>query len=556
MNSRCRAIWKFVILLVTVALLVGACGPTPTVPTAAPAEQATEIPKPTETPEPKVLVIAEKNQYSDTFDISRMAYTMPVHGMIYDTLLTLDTNYEIQPGGLAKGWDVSEDGKVVTFYLKEGVTFHDGSKFDAEVLKWYIELMAGDECPVSYEYKPITEVEIIDDYTVALHFDEPFPALFYYLSNAFSSIMSKEAYESLGPDEYATHPSGTGPFILESWVQNESLTLIKNPDYNWAPEWTGHKGPANVDKIIYRIIPEDATRLIELEAGNVDMIFEAPLRELARYEEDPNYQVLESPYAQIWFIGMNLNAPIVADLRTRQAIGHAIDRDLIAETIFQGHGEATGLYLAKQLEANEGVEVPLYDLTAAADLLAEAGWVMGDDGVLVAESVDSVDAGTRFEVDYWTYQEDEALRLAEVTQNMLLDVGIKLNIVPMEKATYDENLEAGGHSIILRRYVWDGLDILPWWFAGANRPYPNFIGTNDPEIDQLWADAEKAASWEERTDLYREGYELLIDRWYPWAPIFQPNNITLMRSRVKNYPLIPLRSGDQAEPWVMVDLEK
>jgi peptide/nickel transport system substrate-binding protein len=318
----------------------------------------------------------------------------------------------------------------------------------------------------------------------------------------------------------------------------------------------GHEGPANLDKIIFRIIPEDATRLVELEAGDVQMVPAAPWREIPTYQDDPDYQVIDVPDATIWFVGMNVEAPIVADLRTRQAIGHAIDRDLIQETLYQGMGRATGTYLAGELPADQGVSAPLYDPAAAADLLAEAGWVMGDDGVLVAESVEGVDAGTRFEVDYMTYNDDEARRLVEVTQKMLSDVGIKANIVPLDKPTYDSNLEAGGHSLILRRYTWDGLDILPWFHDSGYIPYPNYLGVADPELDQIWLDSEAVATWEDRSDSFRVGHQLLIDRWYPWAPIYQSPQLIFARSTVKDLLPIPLRAGLTSESFIVLDLEE
>jgi peptide/nickel transport system substrate-binding protein len=311
-----------------------------------------------------------------------------------------------------------------------------------------------------------------------------------------------------------------------------------------------------VDKITFRIVPEDATRLVELEAGDTHMVVEAPWRELSSYIANPDYQIMQAPDATIWFIGMNVNSPIVGDLRTRQAIGHAIDRDLIQQTLYQGLGRATGTYLAGELPADQGVTAPLYDLAAAADLFAEAGWVMGDDGVLVAETVEGVDAGTVFEVEYWTYNDDEAGRLAEVTQSMLGDVGIKANIVPMDKPTYDSQLEAGGHSIILRRYTWDGLDILPWFHDAYYLPYPNYLGVNDAEIDQIWADSEKVPTWEERSDSFRVGHQLLIDRWYPWAPIYQRPLLVFARSTVEDVQLIPLRAGMTTESFVMIDLDE
>jgi peptide/nickel transport system substrate-binding protein len=509
--------------------------------------------------EPKTLVIAYPVQYSETFDIKAMVYAMEPTVMIYDTLVSVDYEYNYHPGGLAERWEVSEDGTVVTFYLKQGVTFHDGSPWNAEAFKWWLELMVEEDACCAYMYNAITEIEIIDDHTIALHTDGPFPALFYYLSGAWGLIMSKEAYESLGPDEYASNPSGTGPFMLEEWVFNERLVLVRNPDYNWAAEWTGHEGPANVDRIIYRIIPEDATRMVELEAGNVHLVMEAPWRELPNFIANPDYQVYQSPDATIWFIGMNVNSPIVSDLRTRQAIGHAIDRDLIQQTIYMGLGRATNTYLAGELPADKGVSeyAPSYDPEEAARLLAEAGWVMGDDGVLVAENVEGVDAGTRFEVDYWSYMDDEARRLAEATQKMLADVGIKANITPMDKPTYDSQLEAGGHSIILRRYTWDGLDILPWFHDSGYLPYPNYLGVNDPELDQIWYDSEySVATWEERSDSFREGHIMLIEKWYPWAPIYQRPMLVFGRSSVKDFRPIPLRGGMSTEIWALVDLEQ
>ncbi len=584
MTGKRNANWKFRLLLsAIIVLMVAACGPTPApqvvketvvvteketvVVTEKEEVEVTKVVQEevekvvTATPEPKepkILVIAYPVQYSETMDISAMAYAMEPTVMIYDTLVSIDYDYNYHPGGLTERWEVSDDGTVVTFYLKKGVTFHDGSPFNAEVVKWWLELMASDASSVAYMYNAITDIEVVDDYTVVLHTEEPFPALFYYLSGAWGLVMSKETYESLGPDEYASHPSGTGPFILEEWVPNDHLTLVKNPDYNWAAEWTGHTGPANVDKIIYRIIAEDATRLVELEAGDVHLVMEAPWRELPRYIAEPDFQVYQSPDATIWFIGMNLNAPIVADLRTRKAIGHAIDRDLIQQTLYMGLGRATTTYLAGELAADKGVDqyAPSYDPDEAARLLAEAGWVMGDDGILVAQNVEGVDPGTKFEFDYWTYQDDEARRLAEVTQKMLSDVGIKANITPMDKPTYDSQMEAGGHSIILRRYTWDGLDILPWFHHSQYLPYPNYLGVNDPELDKMFDDAEYLPTFEERSDAYREAHIKLIEEYYPWAPIYQRPMLIFARSSVKNFKPIPLRGGMSTEVWILADLEE
>jgi peptide/nickel transport system substrate-binding protein len=585
MNSKGNTIWKLVLLIVTLSLATAT--PTPEVIEKVVTQVVKETVKETvivegtpqvvekevtkivkeevvvtATPEPKekkTLVVAIPFQYSETFDISLMNYAMQPTVMIYDSLISVDYNYEYQPGALTERWEVSEDGTVVTFYLKEGITFHDGSPFNAEVVRWNIDLVRSGEGCCSYLFTPVTDIEVIDDYTIALTTDGPFPNLFFNLSSAWGLIMSKEAYEQYG-DAYGTEVAiGTGPFILEEWVPNDHLLLVKNPDYNWAPEWTGHKGPANVDEILYRIIPEDATRMIELEAGNVHLIIEAPWREIPIYQGDPDYIFVQSPEATIWFVGMNVNAPIVADLRTRKAIGHAIERDLIQQTLYMGLGRATTTYLAGELGADKGVSeiAPSYDPDQAAALLAEAGWAMGDDGILVAENVEGVDAGTAFEVSYWTYQDDEARRLAEATQKMLADVGIKANIQLMDNPTYAAELEGGGHSIILRRYTWDNADILPWFHHSQYLPYPNYLGVNDPDFDKMMDDADYATStWAERSAGYREAHKYLIETYYPWAPIYQRPQLWVGRSTVRNFRPIPLRADMSTEVWTLVDLEQ
>jgi peptide/nickel transport system substrate-binding protein len=562
----------FLVAILLISVAPGCTTPTPE-PTeepaatepAEPAEEPTEPAEPTEEPEPteppaeeeKVLVVAVANQYGETFDVFNTSTTMDPHAMIYEALVTVDGNYEFQPG-LAESWEVSEDGLTWTFNLRQGVTFHDGSEFNAEVVKWWLEGMQ--EGVNSYMFESMESAEVVDEHTIQLNFPAPFPNLLYNLSaSGFSGIMSKEAYEELG-DDYGTQPVGTGPFMLEEWVQNDHLTLVKNPDYDWAPEWTGHTGPANVDKIIYRIIPEDATRSIELQSGNVHMLLDAPApRELPQYQDNPDYLYEEFPSFYIQFIGMRVDHPVLSDIRTRRAIGHAIDREAIVENVFQGLGRPSKTYLPAELGGDKGVSefAPGYDLEEAKRLLAEVGWVPGDDGILVAEDVEGVEPGTPFEVSYWTYQEDEFKRLAEVTQNMLTEVGIAVNTQLMDNPTYIDALKGEDTELILRQYGWDNNDILEWFHHSKYLPYPNYLGVEDPEFDAMLDEANfNTATWEARDEKYVDIHKYLIEEWYPWAPIRQPSEVIVGRSSVKNLELVPLRGTSSAMVWLQIDLEQ
>jgi peptide/nickel transport system substrate-binding protein len=572
---------SLLVVLVMLSALAAGCGPTPApaapteapaaaAPTEAPAAAApteapapteppapTTPPEPTEPPAPVTLVVGVSSEYGETLDIFNTATTMEPHNMIYDTLVTVDYDGQYAPG-LADSWEVSEDGLTWTFHLHPGVKFHDGSALTAAVVKWWIEGMQ--KGVNSYMFESMTEAKAIDDLTLALTFSAPFPNLIYNLSTSFSGIMSQEAYEKYGAEYGTKYAVGTGPFMLQEWVPNDHLTLVKNPDYNWAPAWTGHTGPAKVDTILWRIIPEDATRVVELQSGNIDlMVSPPPPQEQAQFKDNADYFFMSSSQATIQFVGMFVDHPLLKDIRTRQAVGHAIDRDLILETIYQGVGRATTTYLSQELGGDKGVAevAPAYDLEKAKALLAEVGWKPGDDGILVAENVEGVTPGTKFEVAYWTYQEDEYKRLAEVTQKMLSDIGIKANIQLMDNPTYSAALKGGGVEMILRQYEWDNNDILEWFHHSKYLPYPNYLGVKDTTFDAMLDDANyKTPTNEERDAKYVPIHKYLIEKWYPWAPIRQAASVYIGRSTVKDFEPIPLRGTSSTAVWTKVYVEK
>ncbi len=568
--SRTRFKFAFGLLnaWVLVALL-SACGSTPTAaPTTPAATTAAETTAPTAEPATtpdtaaspagqKILTVAIASQYGETLDVFQTSTTMEAHNMIYETLVSVDQSYAYQPG-LATSWETSEDGLTWTFKLREGVTFHDGTPFDAEVVKWWLEQMKTGVN--AYMFETMTEATVVDPQTIAMTFSAPFPNLLYNLSTSFSGIMSKAAYEQYGAEYGTKYAVGTGPFMLKEWVPNERIVLAKNPAYNWAPEWTGHSGPANVDGVVFRFLPEDATRVVEFQTGNVQlMLSPPPARELAQFQNNPDYFVLTSPGSTIQFIGMHVQDPLLADLRTRQAIGFALDRSLIFDTIYQQIGAPTTIYLAQELGANGGIAeiAPGYDLERARALLAEVGWKAGPDGILVAETVEGVPAGTPFEVSYLTYQEDEFRRMAEVTQNMLAEVGIKANIQQLDNPSYTAKLKEGGVQLILRQYEWDNNDILEWFLHSKNLSYPNYLGLADEQLDAMLDDANyQTATWEERDVKYTALHKYLIETLYPWAPIRQSASVYVGRSNVQNFMPIPLRGTSSTELWTMVDLSE
>lgn len=504
--------------------------------------------------EQKQLVLGLSNQYSDTLDIFNAGSTMLAHSMIYEQLVSLDTNYTFQPG-LADSWETSADGLTWTFHLHRGVKFHDGSEFTADAVKWWFESML--KGVNSSMFESLTEARVVDKYTLALTFSGPFPNVLFNLTPPGSGIVSKEAYEKYGSDYGTKAAVGTGPFMLKEWVQDDHILLERNPDYNWAPAWTGHKGAAKVESILIRIIPEDSVRVVELQSGNVHLLLDPPNPQLAQqFRNNADYFYVAAPEAMISFIGMNVNNPFFADIRTRKAIGHAIDRQLINDTLYQGDGRPTTTYLCAELGGDKGVSqfAPSFDIAKAKSLLAEAGWTPGSDGILVASKVAAVQAGTRFEVPYWTYQDDEHRRLAEATQKMLADVGIRAKTQSMDSSTYSAQLKTGEQGIILRDYTWGNNDILEWFLHSKFLPYPNYLGVNDKTLDAMLDEANfRTPNWADRDMKYVQLHRYLIENIYPWAPIRQRSFVYIGRKTVKNFSPIPLE-GAKTNIWFLVDL--
>jgi peptide/nickel transport system substrate-binding protein len=590
MNTKNGSLLKLVVLLILASVVLSLAGCQPAAPAAtpapapkaaeatkapaaaapaaapaAPAAAAPAAPAATAAPAaaapkaaaPKRLVVAAAKQYGDSLDVFKASTTMQVHTMIYEPLVSLDTDYKFQPG-LADSWETSADGTKWTFHLKKGVKFHDGTPFTAEVVKWWIEGMQ--KGVNSYMFETATDIKAVDANTLEITFKGPFPNLLYNLSTSFSGIMSKAAYEKAGADYGTKVVVGTGPFMFKEWVPNDHILLVKNPDYNWAAAWTKHTGPANVDEILVRFIPEDATRLVELQSGGVQLLLDPPpAREVAALKKDSKYFVKEFSDQTIQFIGFNVNDPILKDVRTRKAIGYSLDRKLITETIYQGQGRAAASYLCAELGGSVGMEAyaPNFDLAKSKAMLAEVGWKPGSDGVLVADTVEGVAKGTKFEVKYWTYQEDEFKRLAEVTQKMLSDIGIKVTTIPMDSPTYTAQLKAGGAQLILRQYGWDNNDILEWFHHSKYLPYPNYLGVKDTKLDAMLDDANfKTASSEERDTKYVALQKYLIDTWYPWAPFRQNAQVLIGSVNVKDFFPVPLRGTSATTVWSRVDLVK
>ncbi len=472
----------------------------------------------------KVLVIGYDRD-AEILDTIKTAWYSDALIYIHDRLVSRDYDFKYKPG-LAKSWDVSEDGLTWTFHLREGVKFHDGSPFTAKDVKWTIDTIKDPNTgsPYRNDLKAIKEVIVKDDHTIVMKLNYPFPNLLFNLSNTASGIHPANAYEKYGDDYGKKIVIGTGPFKFKEWVKGDRIVLEKNEEYNWGPEWMSNRGPALIDKIVLRTIPDENTRIMELETGGIHILRNVPVAHLERLEKNPDIQVYRGPATKLGYLAYATDKKPFTDVRVRRAINHAVNREEIINYVFRGVGEVAYGYLPPALKdeyLEESKDLAYnYNPEKAKQLLAEAGY---PDGLKLTLSADN---------------SSRSQKLAEVLQSQLKEVGIETEIQLYDSASYKAMLKEGKQELFIRQYSWPNADILDWFLLSSQMPYPNHSRWNDPKTDELIKKAASMPTWEERAEAYKEVQKYLIEQAV-WCPIYIPEQIIAVRKEVKNFKYHP-----------------
>jgi peptide/nickel transport system substrate-binding protein len=257
---------------------------------------------------------------------------------VFDPLIWRDAEGAFQPG-LAERWEVSEDGTEFTFHLREGVTFHDGTPFDAEAVKFNFDRIADPETQSGFASTllgPYDHTEVVDPRTAKVVFSAPAPGFLDGASQAFLGMVSPTAAQASGAD-FGRNPVGTGFMKFVEWAPQDHITLERNPDYAWAPPMFAHEGPALLDRVTFRFYPEGATRLAALQAGDADVIDNVLNSDLPLLEGDPAFQVMRAEALGLPIvILLNTKAAPTDDVAVRQAINYALDRQQVVDVAMFG----------------------------------------------------------------------------------------------------------------------------------------------------------------------------------------------------------------------------
>ena len=461
-----------------------------------------------------VALSLEPNSINPPNGADRMAGN--VINQIFDSLMSIDNSSgEIVPA-LATAWEVAADGSLYTFTLRQGVTFHDGSAFNAQDV--VATFAAGKDPANAYAsaYDPV--VAVVDDYTVTIA--PVTPDVTFLRRMAETRIISDEQFAAEGNAGIESHPIGTGPFQFVQWNKGDRIVLQANPNY-----WDA--GKPHLAEVIFRPISESSTRLAAIQTGEVHIVNRLNSDEAASLTGAGQVQVITYPADRVYYIAFN-NLTTGVGLPTenklvRQAMNHAVDRQAIVDGLFNGHARlSSGFVTPSNLGFDESLAPFAYDPDKARALLSEAGF---PDGFSIGMAC-PVGAYTNFE------------EVCQAIANYLAEVGITMEggeVQFLESGVYWDK-EAAKELPPLFGDSWsasvgEALPRLNGALDGMNASYSSW---SDPEIDAMLNQIAQTFDNEARAALYKELQAYMLDN-PPFIYLYEPISFEAINSAVQGY---------------------
>jgi peptide/nickel transport system substrate-binding protein len=432
--------------------------------------------------------------------------------------------------GLAESYTVSPDASVYTFKLRQDVTFHDGTKFDANAVKATYDHIV-DPATKSKSglgaLGPYKETRVLDPYTAQIVFSQPNASFLHQQAAGNFGIASPAALAKYGPTGFGSHPVGSGPFMFESYAPGSQLNLVKNPAYKWGPAALSAKPPL-LDKLVFRIVTDDSGRYDALESGQLQVAMNLPPNDIAAAEKNSQYkqltvQSIGTP------IGMPINVtkPPTDDPLVRQAILYAVDQQTLVNEVLFGVDTPAHTVLTPITPGYSQASGNLYsyDPDKANALLSKAGWAMGPGGVRTKN-------GKKLELEIILYSDAGMELPTEFVVSELNKVGFAASTTVQPFATAQASFNAGLHNLGAFGYYGTDPYLLNIWVnSDAIASGFNWSHYDNPKIDAMIAQANKTAGTAARDSLYEQiCVDLMQDAIY--LPLWNVNDPFTMTSGV------------------------
>lgn len=455
-----------------------------------------------------------------------------IAGLIYNGLLKYDKNLNLT-GDLAYKWEVSDDKKVITFHLRKGVKWHDGTEFTSKDVKFTYETIVDNNTPTAYDsdFRIIDKVETPDDYTIKVYYKTAYaPALSSWTIGILPYHKLKGV--TITKSELQRSPIGTGPYKFKEWKAGHSVTLEAYDNY--------YEGRPNLDRYTMKIIPDTSTMFLELLNKNIDLMGLSPLQfakqtSNPRFVSDYNkYSYLSNSYT---YIGYNLKHRFLQDKRVRQALSYATPKEDIIKGVLFGLGiPADGPFKPGTIWYTDNVTKYNYDLEKAKLLLKEAGFEdKNKDGIVEKD-------GVPFIITITTNQGNTTRSsIAEIIQHTWKKIGIKVEIRILEWATFiTEYIDKRNFDVVILGWTIpmepDPYDV--WHSSRCGGKNLNFICYQNQEVDKLIEEGRLEFDVQKRVKIYHKISQILAED-QPYTFLFYPKALIALHKRFKNVEEAP-----------------
>jgi peptide/nickel transport system substrate-binding protein len=441
---------------------------------------------------------------------------------------------------LAESWKGSADGMSWTVKLKDGITFQDGTPVDAAAVKWSFDRFLDKNHPfydppynlLSYYLggpnlpNGIKTVDVTDPKTLVFTLKKFDPTFETIMAVGYDALVSPTAFKAEGKDGFATKPVCAGPFKVSAWEKGVRIVMDRFDGY-WGDK-------AKVDQLIIRPIVENAARLTALQQGEVDFIVAMSPEFIPTIQADPNLQLLQAPGFHIWWIALNTHVKPFDNVKVRQALNYAVDKQAIIDTILQGAATLSyGPMIGHSWGHDPAVQPYPHDPDKAKSLLTEAGFADG------------------FSTKFWVPESGSGMiapkEIGQIVQSDLEKVGVKAEIVTQEWVSYvsdwqNKGLDAGPYGMAEMSWNFSSPDPSQWLNPNVRTdafpPGGGFNGSfySNPQVDDLLTKAMSTFNQDERATYYKQA-EAIMREDCPWIFMFSANNIAAASARVKGVEL-------------------
>jgi peptide/nickel transport system substrate-binding protein len=414
---------------------------------------------------------------------------------------------------LARSWEAAPDGLSYTFKLRDDVRFHDGTRFDGRAVAFNLDRIKDPKNALAAfsDIGTYARTVVVDDFTVRVELTRPYAPLLANLSKTSLGMVSPAAVAKYG-DEFSTHPVGTGPFVFESLKPATEIVLARNPDYRWPPEGAGHAGAAWLDRLVFKNVPEEATRVAVLlngQAGAADLI---PPQNLVGMQRSPDFTIIAGELLnQNYSLYLNVQREPWTDPRVREAFKLSLDLDAAVKTVLLGTQTRAWSPLSPSLLGYDPTLENSWkpDRARAGHMLDELGWQPGPDGVRSKE-------GKRLGIVFLDTQgnREKRLDLLTVLRRQLKETGFDLRIDSQPSGAYLQKSAAGDFDLLGGSLFAPDPDVLRRIHSPEFRASTSVSKVDDPELNQLLERGYLTLDSAERVKIYGQAQRIILDRAY------------------------------------------